>query len=417
MMKRFYNLILIFFAFMLLCACSRTSQLKSAQSAFEKGDWETAIERANKLLEKNQNDEEAKSAEQLIEESQRQIKEEKAEMLLVEATAYSKQEDWRRAQERIETLQKDYSDTAAANEAERIADAVQKGLDEENAASMFDEAKEQYEKEDWQAAVDQLTLMLHKYPDTIKRTEAETIVAACQEKIDYQRAVEYLERAQKNLENEEYSSAVSACQQVHKLAPDTELIAQADTIAISAYTAWVQYLYELKSASMVDYVTDEFEKYYPDAEALTDCRELALKAAEARKQEEQEQLQKEKEEARNIIQVTKVSVSEPDSAGGVELYFNFVNKSEKTIKYVNFAVTFYNAVGDVVNGKYNYGSVNYCQATGPFATGEGITGTWWHWGDFYNWNIKTVKLVNLSIEYMDGSTVSLTPEQIEYVQN
>lgn len=122
------------------------------------------------------------------------------------------------------------------------------------------------------------------------------------------------------------------------------------------------------------------------------------------------------EEARNLIRVTKVDVSAPDSAGGVELYFNFINNSEKTIKYVYFAVTFYNSVGDVVSGKYNYGTINRCQDTGPFETGEGRTGTWWHWGDYYNWEIKSVKLVELSIEYMDGTTVTLTKDQVDGVQ-
>lgn len=98
------------------------------------------------------------------------------------------------------------------------------------------------------------------------------------------------------------------------------------------------------------------------------------------------------------------------------MYFNFINESEKTIKYVYFSVTFYNAVGDVVNGQYNYGTVNYCKDTGPFATGEGRTGTWWHWGDFYNWDIASVKLVDLSIEYTDGTTVTLTKDQVAGVQ-
>lgn len=126
--------------------------------------------------------------------------------------------------------------------------------------------------------------------------------------------------------------------------------------------------------------------------------------------------QAEIEDARKLIRVTKVAVSAPDSAGGVELYFNFINESEKTIKYVYFSVTFYNAVGDVVNGQYNYGTVNYCKDTGPFATGEGRTGTWWHWGDFYNWDIASVKLVDLSIEYTDGTTVTLTKDQVAGVQ-
>lgn len=126
--------------------------------------------------------------------------------------------------------------------------------------------------------------------------------------------------------------------------------------------------------------------------------------------------QAEIEEARQLIRVTKVAVSAPDSAGGVELYFNYINNSDKVIKYVNFSVTFYNAVGDIVNGKYNQSTVNYCYDTGPFKKGEGRTGTWWHWGDFYNWDITSVKLVDLSIEYTDGTTVTFTKDQVDGVQ-
>ena len=126
--------------------------------------------------------------------------------------------------------------------------------------------------------------------------------------------------------------------------------------------------------------------------------------------------QAEIEEARKLIRVTKVAVSAPDSAGGVELYFNYINNSDKVIKYVNFSVTFYNAVGDVVKGKYDQSTVNRCYDTGPFKKGEGRTGTWWHWGDFYNWDITSVKLVDLSIEYTDGTTVTFTKDQVDGVQ-
>ena len=129
-----------------------------------------------------------------------------------------------------------------------------------------------------------------------------------------------------------------------------------------------------------------------------------------------QEVQKEIEEAKKLIRVTKVAVSAPDSAGGVELYFNYINNSDKVIKYVNFSVTFYNAVGDVVKGKYDQSTVNRCYDTGPFKKGEGRTGTWWHWGDFYNWDITSVKLVDLSIEYTDGTTVTFTKDQVDGVQ-
>lgn len=122
------------------------------------------------------------------------------------------------------------------------------------------------------------------------------------------------------------------------------------------------------------------------------------------------------DEARSLIQVTGIWVSKPDSAGGVELYFNFVNKSDKVIKYVNFGATFYNKVGDVVKCEYENARVNRCYSTGPFAKGEGLSGYGWYWGDYYNWDIASVKLVSLDIEYMDGSTYTFDDDQIAYVQ-
>lgn len=141
----------------------------------------------------------------------------------------------------------------------------------------------------------------------------------------------------------------------------------------------------LDSKAVIDAANAAFNSIPTASRIKVENREKLTKAKETYDALVNEQKrQAEIEDARKLIRVTKVAVSAPDSAGGVELYFNFINESEKTIKYVYFSVTFYNAVGDVVNGQYNYGTVNYCKDTGPFATGEGRTGTWWHWGDFYN---------------------------------
>ena len=126
--------------------------------------------------------------------------------------------------------------------------------------------------------------------------------------------------------------------------------------------------------------------------------------------------QAEIEKARKLIRVTKVAVSAPDSAGGVMLYFNFINNSDKTIKYLHFGVTFYNAVNDIVLPNYDKQAINYCQETGPYKKGEGLSGTDWYWGKYYSFDIKTVKLVYLSIEYTDGTTVTFTKNQVDGVQ-
>ena len=173
----------------------------------------------------------------------------------------------------------------------------------------------------------------------------------------------------------------------------------------------------LDSKAAIDAASDAFNSIPTASRIKVENREKLTKAKETYDALVNEQKrQAEIEDARKLIRVTKVAVSAPDSAGGVELYFNYINNSDKVIKYVNFSVTFYNAVGDVVKGKYDQSTVNRCYDTGPFKKGEGRTGTWWHWGDFYNWDIASVKLVDLSIEYTDGTTVTLTKDQVAGVQ-
>jgi len=126
--------------------------------------------------------------------------------------------------------------------------------------------------------------------------------------------------------------------------------------------------------------------------------------------------EEEKKEAKKILRVTKVECSEPDSAGGVSLYINFENKSKKTIKYIVFGVVFYNAVDDVVVCKYKRDIVNRCRDTGPYETGRGLKGYGTYWGKFYNNSIERAELDLIEIEYMDGTEISLSKKQIEYVQ-
>lgn len=173
----------------------------------------------------------------------------------------------------------------------------------------------------------------------------------------------------------------------------------------------------LESAEAVQSAQDAFDALTDEERSgVSNAEVLSAASAQYDELKAAAELQAAIDEARGIVRVTKVAVSSPDSAGGVELYFNFVNNAEETIKYINFGVTFYNSVGDVVKCKYKKDTINYCYDTGPFATGEGRTGTYWHWGDFYNWDIESCELVYLNIEYMDGSEITLTQDQIGYVQ-
>lgn len=149
---------------------------------------------------------------------------------------------------------------------------------------------------------------------------------------------------------------------------------------------------------------------------ISNIKDLKNAEKELQKIKDEEAKKDAIEKARSIIRVKKVWLSEFDSVGGIDVLINYTNNSEKVIKYATFGVQFYNSVGDVVTCEIKKDRINYCEDIGPYAKGEGLNNTNWRWGKFYNWNIAYVKLVSLEIEYMDGSKVNLTGEELEYVQ-
>jgi hypothetical protein len=97
--------------------------------------------------------------------------------------------------------------------------------------------------------------------------------------------------------------------------------------------------------------------------------------------------------ARKVVRIAKIETDTPNSAGGVDLYITAYNTSKKTIKYARFSVTAFNAVGDPVRCTIRY------------------------WGNaWYNSTVVKGKLTGVSIEYMDGSKVTLRGAELKYVQ-
>ena len=120
---------------------------------------------------------------------------------------------------------------------------------------------------------------------------------------------------------------------------------------------------------------------------------------------------------KNIVRVTKLQVSKPNSVGGVRVPIGHKNMSDKTIKYITFEVVPYNAVGDIMRCEIRDYANFGCQATGPYATGEGLAGNNSAYWDcvWYNSTITSVQLTNIDIEYMDGTSVSLSGNELNYV--
>lgn len=148
-----------------------------------------------------------------------------------------------------------------------------------------------------------------------------------------------------------------------------------------------------------------------DKESVTNYAKLEA----AKDKLEELDLQRKIENIQSVIQITSVDVSQTGH-GSFKLYMNFVNKSEKTIKYLEFYVSFYNAVGDIVE-PIGQGKQTGCQATGPFEQGEGISGNAHYWGPFYESTAVRAEIKNAKIIYMDGSTLSIPSDLIQYAQN
>lgn len=117
---------------------------------------------------------------------------------------------------------------------------------------------------------------------------------------------------------------------------------------------------------------------------------------------------------KHTIKIKSAYLSSPNSASGVDAIVYYVNKSKKTIKYLTWEGNAINAVGDMVpcdiRNYYSYRGKD----TGPIKPGKTGGGTWscaW-----YNWTAKKLKLVQIEIEYMDGSTETITESEIKYVR-
>lgn len=114
------------------------------------------------------------------------------------------------------------------------------------------------------------------------------------------------------------------------------------------------------------------------------------------------------------LSIEKFSLESPNSASGCDCIFTYVNKSEKTIKYLYWEGAFYNAVDDPVFCEIRNSCTIRGKDTGPIAPGKVGGGVW----DcvIYNWTADYVKLTSIEIVYMDGSTTKIGANDIRLLQ-
>lgn len=162
-------------------------------------------------------------------------------------------------------------------------------------------------------------------------------------------------------------------------------------------------------------IMEETKKFYSDDRDFLDLLTEVKKLQQTKESEEKER--KKVEEIKSAIKIIKIWTDRPNSAGGVDLYINWENLSDKTIKYVYFTVSPYNSVNDTVRCTIrNYSSFT-AQDDGPYSKGQGMKGTRYCWENaWYNYSIKGAKLENVRILYMDGTSVDIPEKYTNYIQ-
>ena len=111
----------------------------------------------------------------------------------------------------------------------------------------------------------------------------------------------------------------------------------------------------------------------------------------------------------NYLSIYSIETSKPNTANGVDVDVRFSNDSDKTIKYIYFYLTPYNAVDDAVASEIGDKSTTGVGLVGPMESGEqkyiiSSKNVW------YSSTIQYALLESVKIIYMDGEEVVLLVE-------
>ena len=107
----------------------------------------------------------------------------------------------------------------------------------------------------------------------------------------------------------------------------------------------------------------------------------------------------------------KLFLGTPDkSTGGVDVRVEFYNASEKDIKYVTFGFVAYNAVNDAVASDTTRKKLNHAKFTGPLLSNETMEVMFER--VCYNNTITTVRIHEVAVEYMDGTTETIAGQDL-----
>lgn len=103
-----------------------------------------------------------------------------------------------------------------------------------------------------------------------------------------------------------------------------------------------------------------------------------------------------------------------DTAGGVDYKLGVVNNSSKTIKYIDYDVYVNNAVGDSIRCDITGKKIFGLRDTGPYEYGGLSYGTFSN--IMYNNSAKKVIISSVRIEYMDGTYITISGNNLTYLK-
>lgn len=120
------------------------------------------------------------------------------------------------------------------------------------------------------------------------------------------------------------------------------------------------------------------------------------------------------EQLKHSVRITTARLSSPNSAGGVDAIVYYKNVSDKTIKYFFWEGYAKNAVGDIVESEIGGRDFFRGKDTGPIKPRKIGGGCW----DciIYNSTAKKLVITEVAIEYMDGTELKITENEMKYIR-
>lgn len=119
--------------------------------------------------------------------------------------------------------------------------------------------------------------------------------------------------------------------------------------------------------------------------------------------------------AASILSIETSYLDEPNSASGCDYILHYTNRSNKTIKYLHWYGNIYNAVNDRVSCDIRRTSNFNGYDTGPVLPNQQGGGVWET--VIYRWDAKELRLTKIKIDYTDGSSATISANDIQYIRD